>query len=163
MTRSTGILAAAAVLIAGAAGAQTPGETSAAQYLESVRENPPLLLPFLREMPKGGDLHSHLSGAVYAESFLRWAIEDGACVNTALLRIVPAPCTPSGDTLVAATRLRRDGELHGRMVDVMSMRNWHPARISGHDQFFATFARLEATDRRTGDMLAEVMERSDPE
>ncbi len=42
-------------------------------------------------MPKGGDLHSHLSGAVYAESFLAWAAGDGACVATATLTLEPPP------------------------------------------------------------------------
>ena len=29
-------------------------------------------------MPKGGDLHSHLSGAVYAESYIQWAAAKGS-------------------------------------------------------------------------------------
>ena len=32
-------------------------------------------------MPKGGDLHMHLSGAVYAETFLKEAASDKLCVN----------------------------------------------------------------------------------
>jgi adenosine deaminase len=32
-------------------------------------------------MPKGGDLHMHLSGAVYAETFLKEAAADNLCVN----------------------------------------------------------------------------------
>jgi hypothetical protein len=30
------------------------------------------MLAFLRQMPKGGDLHNHLSGAIYAESYIQW-------------------------------------------------------------------------------------------
>src|SRR6266481_6920559 len=47
--------------------AQSP-EQRASNYLESIRKSPPLLEAFLREMPKGGDLHNHLIGAIYAES-----------------------------------------------------------------------------------------------
>ena len=47
---------------------QASPEQRAARYMESVRQKPGLLLAFLREMPKGGDLHNHLTGAVYAES-----------------------------------------------------------------------------------------------
>ena len=43
-------------------------EQRTARYMDSVRTQPPLLLAFLRRMPKGGDLHNHLSGAIYAES-----------------------------------------------------------------------------------------------
>lgn len=32
-------------------------------------------------MPKGGDLHIHLSGAVYAESWIKEGIEDQLCVD----------------------------------------------------------------------------------
>jgi len=47
--------------------AQTP-ELRTGNYLKLIRNSPPLLEAFLREMPKGGDLHNHLIGAVYAES-----------------------------------------------------------------------------------------------
>src|SRR5947207_763215 len=43
------------------------------RYFESIRPQPGELLAFLRKMPKGGDLHTHLSGAVYAETFISWA------------------------------------------------------------------------------------------
>jgi len=56
-------------------------------------------------MPKGGDLHSHLSGAVYAESYIAWAAEDGVCVNRTTFFLVAPPCDaaagvpPVADTL----------------------------------------------------------------
>ena len=43
-------------------------------------------------MPKGGDLHNHLTGAIYAESYLRWAAEDNLCLATATMSIVAATC-----------------------------------------------------------------------
>src|ERR1035438_6699082 len=46
-------------------------EATTERYFQSVRKNPNLLLAFLREMPKGGDLHNHLTGSVYAESYIR--------------------------------------------------------------------------------------------
>src|ERR1700685_92958 len=36
--------------------------------LQTAKKNPLQLYRFLLGMPKGGDLHNHLSGAVYAES-----------------------------------------------------------------------------------------------
>ena len=54
------------------ANAATPAVSSAEarteRYFQSIRNNPNLLLAFLRAMPKGGDLHNHLTGAIYAES-----------------------------------------------------------------------------------------------
>ena len=44
--------------------------------------------------PKGADLHVHLSGAVYAETFIRDAGEDGLCVDPAALSFAKPPCVP---------------------------------------------------------------------
>ena len=60
--------------------AQSPEERTA-QYLEAVRHQPGLLLAFLQQMPKGGDLHVHLGGAIYAESMIDWASENALCVD----------------------------------------------------------------------------------
>jgi hypothetical protein len=133
-------------------------EAAAAATLERLRASPPRLYAFLREMPKGADLHMHLSGAVYAESFLRWAAEDSLCISRRALAIVwTNPCA-GGDTITAAAAQR--SALRDSLIDAWSMRNWDHARNSGHDQFFATFARFGATDRRTGDELAEAMARA---
>src|SRR6516164_4061944 len=57
------------------------GEIRVARYLESVRHDPNLVLAFLREMPKGGDLHNDLCGASDAETLVDWATERNAGVE----------------------------------------------------------------------------------
>jgi hypothetical protein len=57
-------------------------EQRTASYFESIRKSPPKQLAFLLKMPKGGDLHNHLSGAVYAERYIEWAAEQGLSINT---------------------------------------------------------------------------------
>jgi hypothetical protein len=160
--RPRALLVTAALVFALPAAAQGggAGEEQAARYFDAIRSDPRALEIFIREMPKGADLHSHLSGAVYAESYLRWAAEDGLCVNTRSLGITSAPCTPN-DTLRLASTVPDTGALYSRVVDAMSMRGWTPASpISGHDQFFSTFARMNTTERRVGDMLAEASNRA---
>lgn len=127
--------------------------------MESIRDSPPLLTAFLRAMPKGADLHSHLGGAVYAESWLEWAAEDGSCISRRELRILNAPCTPAGDT-VPATAALRDPDLHRALVDRFSVRNWHPALLNGHDRFFDSFGKFAALRYRVGDQVAEVQNRA---
>src|SRR5207244_5543091 len=58
--------------------AATPAslEQRAEANLKAARENPLQLRHFLRNMPKGGDLHNHLSGAVYGESLMRAGAEE---------------------------------------------------------------------------------------
>lgn len=74
----------ALVLLAGCVTAQAQETTAeqqrTAQELDRVRSDPLALRDFLKRMPKGGDLHNHLDGAVYAETFIRVGGEDGLCV-----------------------------------------------------------------------------------
>ncbi|MNK45642.1 Aminodeoxyfutalosine deaminase [compost metagenome] len=42
---------------------------------------------FFSMMPKGGDLHHHYSGAIYAEQFLDWVDKENYCVNKTTYRI----------------------------------------------------------------------------
>ena len=60
-------------------------EAATAKRFAAIRADPLSLFAFLREMPKGGDLHNHLSGSIYAESYLRWAAEDNLCLAAATL------------------------------------------------------------------------------
>src|ERR1700674_3478258 len=73
------------------------GETRAARALEQARrQGPPALYGFFVQMPKGADLHTHLAGAVYAETFIREAAEDNLCVNSKTLPLYkPAATTRS--------------------------------------------------------------------
>lgn len=129
-------------------------------YLDSVRHVPSRLIPFLDDMPKGGDLHSHLGGAVYAESLIRWAAADGLCLVRSELTLRRPPCRRSAGQY-PAREITLNSKLYGDVIDSWSIRNWNPARRSGHDQFFETFDKFgAATAGRTGDMLAEVVTRA---
>src|SRR5579875_1111813 len=73
---------------AAAAVAASPAEARAAHAFEEARkQGPPSLHAFLYRMPKGADLHMHLTGAVYAETWIREAGEDGDCVSQAKMAI----------------------------------------------------------------------------
>lgn len=134
------------------------GEKRTAAYFESIRNQPSLLMDFLRRMPKGADLHNHLSGAIYAESFIRWAAQDGLCVDVAASTFVS--CNVAPEEPRAATAFTDPG-LYTKLLDAFSMRGWVPARESGHDHFFATFGKFgAATNGHTADMLVEVRERA---
>jgi adenosine deaminase len=129
-----------------------------------MKAGPLAVYAFLAQFPKGADLHVHLSGAVYAETFIRDAAEDGMCVDPAALQFARPPCT---GTLVPATRLSgalstADQGLYDKLVDSFSMRSFVPyAGFSGHDQFFATFGKFGGLDKRhIGEWVDEVASRS---
>jgi adenosine deaminase len=140
--------------------AQTPAEAGAARaYQAAVQAGPPALRAFLDQFPKGADLHIHLSGAVYAETFIRDAGEDGLCVDPAALSFAKPPCTPP---LVPAAQLPVNQELYDRLIDAFSMRGFVPTSgFSGHDQFFATFGRFGGLNKRhIGEWVDEVASRA---
>src|SRR5260221_42785 len=130
-------------------------EQKTARYFESVRNQPLLLHAFLQQMPKGGDLHNHLSGAVYAESYIKWAAQDGLCVDSNALALTQPPCDPANGK-PSATAALQDPTLYGHLLDAFSMRQFHSGPESGHDHFFATFGKFgAATNNHTAEVLAE--------
>src|SRR5579863_10224558 len=143
----------------------SPGETRAARaYDSAVRQGRPAVRAFLADFPKGADLHVHLGGAVYAETFIRDAGEDGLCVDPVALKFVKTTCS---EPMVPASRLANihspaDQDLYDRLIDAFSMRSFVPsAGVSGHDQFFATFSRFGGLDKRhTGEWVDEVASRA---
>ena len=166
MTRGTYWIACAyfALFSCPLARAQSP-EQRTANYFESIRKSPSLLQAFLREMPKGGDLHNHLSGAVYAESYIQYATNDKLCVDRKILAFAQPPCDESRDSVPAESALANPF-LYRVLIDALSMRDFHPysqlgISESGEDHFFATFGRFGLVSRtHTGEMLAEVASRA---
>ncbi len=134
-------------------------EERTSRYFDSIRHQPSLLLTFLQAMPKGGDLHMHLSGAIYAENYIQWAADDGLCLNRQTFAFAPAPCdTEKG--LLPAAQLLKDAALYQQTVNAQSMRFFNGPE-SGHDHFFNAFQKFGAVSRsRQGDMLAEVASRA---
>ena len=139
------------------------GEEKTANYMESVRHEPGLLLAFLQQIPKGGDLHVHLGGAVYAESMIDWASENALCVERSASKLIRASCD-SCELYTNKPSVRcayQDHILYDQLVDAWSMRNWHREDESGHDHFFATFEKFSpALDKHIGDALAEIASRA---
>jgi hypothetical protein len=126
--------------------AESP-EAKTANYMESIRHQPGLLEAFLREMPKGADLHVHLGGAIYAESLIDWASENALCVDRSTSKLIHAACD-SCEPYRNKPSVRcayDDHILYNQLVDAWSMRNWHREEESGQIIFSA---RLRNLDRR---------------
>jgi adenosine deaminase len=149
---------AATLLVPVAPAGATNSEEKAAIFFDQVAAHPERLRVFLRAMPKGGDLHNHLWGAVYAEDLMRWAADDGLCVKPESLILTAPPCIPP-ETSAVRGLIDRDAGLYAKMIDSLSTR-YHDQRtgadgVSGHDRFFSSFARFaEIGVRATGRMIA---------
>jgi adenosine deaminase len=164
--RFLGLLAFALMLFALSSLAQQKSPTAeqrTARHFDSIRQQHGLLLAFLREMPKGGDLHIHLAGAIYAESLIDFAAEDGFCVDRTTSVLIAPPCDDACDRFTSKPSIRcayQDHVLYNSIVDAWSMRNWS-GEEPGHDHFFATFDKfLPAMNNHLGDSIAEAADRA---
>ena len=150
------------LLLSALAAAQT-AEQRTARALDSVRNQPSLLLAFLHDMPKGGDLHNHLDGAIYAEDLLDFAANDNFCVDRTSSKLMGAPCDSCElYTPKPAVRCAYDDHiLYTQIIDAWSMRNWRPGDESGHDHFFATFDKFGlASHNHAAEGIATVINRA---
>jgi adenosine deaminase len=141
--------------------AETPAERTA-KYLEAVRGQPLQLMGFLERLPKGGDLHHHLTGAVYAESYINYAVEDGDCIDRVTYKILAPPCDAARG-MVPASQAIGDFVFRNLVIDALSIRNFHPTAEDRDVRlhFFATFGKFDlVTNKHWGEMLAEVTHRA---
>jgi adenosine deaminase/adenosine deaminase CECR1 len=114
-------------------------------------------------MPKGGDIHSHLSGAVYAEHYLEWAAADGYCVDPKAVALVEPSACGQDSNYFPASQLFNRTSVYDALINRWSTRNLPFAGRSGHDQFFDAFAGLGVmsdSKSRQDDMVAEVANRA---
>src|ERR1700735_3020327 len=143
-------------------------EERTSRVLLAAKENPLELRAFLVDMPKGGELHYHLAGGVYAETLIGDAVQDHLCVNLSTLAFVaPArdegvaspPACANGDVL--ASRSYSDASFYNALIDALSMRGFVPsAGITAHDHFFDTFPKSAIISGHTGEWLDEVAQRA---
>ncbi len=142
-------------------------EARTAQAFETARAQGPLTLrAFLARMPKGADLHNHLGGEVYAESWISQGAADGLCVDVAALKLLDkqnATAPDCGAGRRPASEALSDQRFYDALVDAFSMRSFVPsAGHSGHDQFFGSFDRFAAVrpQQHMGDWLSEASARA---
>jgi adenosine deaminase len=133
-------------------------------YEANLHQGPETLRAFLSDFPKGADLHVHLSGAVYAETFIRDAGEDGLCVDKNSLSFAKPPCRGN---LIPAKELSGnltpdDQTLYDKLIDSFSLRSFVATPgWSGHDQFFSTFGRFDGPSKtHTAEWVDEVASRA---
>jgi adenosine deaminase len=146
ITRLSLLLAAVMSALPAQAAAPLSREARVDALIARYAASPPQLRVVLQRMPKGGDLHNHLDGSVYAEDYLQWASDDNDCIARSTRTITPPPC--SADQMPAHDLVTRDRKFYQETIDALSMRNFVPGHgtgeTSGHDHTFATFPRFGA-------------------
>lgn len=134
------------------------GAGSITERFELAKRSEPELIVFLRNMPKGGDLHNHATGATYSDYLLQSAMEQELNYNLITDKFTHDP--PQTNKVVSIEELISDSSYLNKFLDIFSMRGWRPNTTNGHDHFFQTFSRINSAGRSKEDILAEMLERN---
>ncbi|CAM4423079.1 amidohydrolase family protein [Corallococcus exiguus] len=128
------------------------------EHMESLRSDATALGTFLFEMPKGGDLHSHTSGAITTEKLIAWGAEDGACVNTTTF-VASNPCAAGS---VPLSQTESDLALRDAVLSAWSMEDHPGPLLTAHQHFFDAFGKYGAVqnDSRNDDSYADILSRA---
>ena len=119
------------------------GDQMVSEHFAEITTKTPELYAFLRAMPKGGDLHSHMVGSAYSEEYIEWGIKEKMCVELATKRITNPPCdVRAGKPLLK--HAVKNLATYASLVDALSTRNYHLRDVSGATQFFGSFAGFDA-------------------
>ena len=117
---------------------------SADQYFEKIRDNEAELTAFFTQMPKGGDLHHHFSGSIYAEPLLAHAIAEDFYLNKQTMAISQEKQTES-DWLLFST-LQKNKELDTYKQKIMhnwSVKDYNNIDYPSDKLFFESFMKFE--------------------
>lgn len=108
------------------------------RYLESIRDKESSLAAFFQMMPKGGDLHHHFSGSVYAEEMYELARQKNLYVD--LQTFVLYPSKPA-DSIPAVMISEYKGPVNIRenLINLWSVKDYVHIDEASDDHFFNTF------------------------
>jgi len=121
------------------------------EYFQKIRKNEAELTAFISQMPKGGDLHNHYTGAIYAESYVNWMIEANCCVNPQTLETARVAaggvCTSPGfvkfSELQAGMTSAEFEIFKSKLIRSYSTKEYDQVHTDAREEhFFATFGKF---------------------
>jgi hypothetical protein len=129
-------------------------EELVAQQFEVLRQNPEELRAFFLAMPKGGDIHNHLTGAVYAEYLIDQASAGDLCINLDNYTVSANYC--GSDNSEPVEDAYSNSTLYGQIIDAWSMRDSELLDESKRDHFFNSFGTFGGATSNTSALLAYI-------
>lgn len=135
---------------------------STSLYLEKIRNNEAELTAFFSQMPKGGDLHHHFSGSIYAEPILKDAIAEDFYLNTATMAVLKEK--PATGTWERFSTIKTRGELDAykqRIMEKWSVKDYNKTSYPSDKLFFESFGKFSpALEGHFGEGLLELKNRA---
>ena len=120
-------------------------------YFQRIRKNEAELTAFISQMPKGGDLHNHYTGAIYAENYVNWLIEIDSYVNPQTLETRCPPGKPCDSPFVRFSALQAKMKAAGadfeifrsKLIRLYSTKEYDQVHTDAREEhFFATFGNF---------------------
>ncbi|MFV8357418.1 adenosine deaminase [Flavobacterium sp. XS1P32] len=131
-------------------------------YFEKIRNNEAQLTAFFSQMPKGGDLHHHFSGSIYAEPLLQHAIKEDFYLNTETMDVRKVK-ENSGNWLLFSS-LKANGTLNifkQKIMQKWSVKDYNYVDYPSDKLFFESFMKFEpAIKGNFGQGLLELKNRA---
>ncbi len=100
-----------------------------------------LLNLFFTQMPKGGDLHHHYSGSIYAETYLEWVKNKHWYIDSCTFKIVPIK-NSDGCKALSVDELIANDTLYRKLLTLWSDKdfsNHSHEQLPPDSNFFNTF------------------------
>jgi adenosine deaminase len=142
--------------------AQIGFSQSAESYLEKIRNNEALLTAFFQQMPKGGDLHHHFSGSIYAEPLLERAIAEDFYLNLETLEV--SKTKPAKGNWETFSSLKNAGKLsfyEQQIMQTWSAKDYNGVSVPSDDLFFDSFQKFSpAIEGHFAEGLTELKKRA---
>jgi adenosine deaminase/adenosine deaminase CECR1 len=123
--------------------AQIGFSQTAENYLEKIRNNEALLTAFFQQMPKGGDLHHHFSGSIYAEPLLERAIAEDFYLNLETMEV--SKTKPAKGNWETFSSLKSNGKLakyEQQVMQTWSAKDYNGVTVPSDDLFFDSFDKF---------------------
>ena len=131
------------------------------ENFEKIKKNTPQLIMFLKNMPKGADLHLHSLGASYSEFIYQDAIKNNDYYDLRTNMFLTKQEYDNSDKdikIVTIEEFKR--KYTDKMFDVYSMRGWDGIN-KGAEHFFRTFPCALSSKRTENQMILEIIKRAD--
>ncbi len=127
--------------------------------LQKDNNNEALLHLFFTKMPKGGDIHHHYDGSIYAETYLEWVDKKGWKIDKCTLRIIKEEKNKTCD-LLSVSQLMKDNTLYRKLLTLWSDKDYYNYT---HNQpppdsnFFNTFAFFGAVSQEYNNLGLNIL------
>lgn len=142
--------------------AQIGFSQSTATYLDKIRNNEAALTAFFSQMPKGGDLHHHFSGSIYAEPLLERAIAQDFYLNLETMQVLKTkPEKGTWETFSSINKRDKLEYYKQQIMQAWSVKDYNGISVPSDDLFFDSFEKFSPTiDGHFAEGLLELKNRA---